>query len=105
MSLAGITDALVADLDGLGFGPPVNHVHNPLVYARAAWDKYCERYGQGPRDVLLIGNNPGPFGLSNSSKASLVSSLDCDTTASANARSRSGGTGEYDDSADNDDHP
>jgi single-strand selective monofunctional uracil DNA glycosylase len=61
--LKQITDDLVADLDGLAFGPPVTHVYNPLVYARQAWDLYCRRYGQGEREVLLLGMNPGPFGM------------------------------------------
>ncbi len=63
MNLARITDDLVADLDGLSFGPPVTHVYNPLVYARAPWDLYCARYGRGSRQVLLLGMNPGPFGM------------------------------------------
>jgi single-strand selective monofunctional uracil DNA glycosylase len=58
-----ITDALVADLDGLHFGPPVTHVYNPLVYARAPWDRYCQTYGEGRREVLLVGMNPGPWGM------------------------------------------
>ena len=61
--LAQITDDLIADLAPLTFGPPVTHVYNPLVYARPAWDLYVEKYGQGPREVLLLGMNPGPFGM------------------------------------------
>lgn len=61
--LKKITDELVKDLDGLTFGPPVTHVYNPLVYARAPWDQYCKLYGKGPREILLIGMNPGPFGM------------------------------------------
>lgn len=64
MSLQSITDDLVRDLDGLTFGPPVTHVYNPLVYARKPWDIYCEKYSQGRREVLLLGMNPGPFGMS-----------------------------------------
>lgn len=63
MSLSIITDDLIADLDGLTFRPPVTHVYNPLLYARAAWDAYCEKYGQGRREVLMIGMNPGPWGM------------------------------------------
>lgn len=63
MNLKQITDDLVAELAPLTFGPPVTHVYNPLVYAREAWDLYCEKYGQGPREVLMIGMNPGPFGM------------------------------------------
>ncbi len=61
--LAQITDDLVADLAELRFGPPVTHVYNPLVYARAAWDQYCARFGRGRREVLFLGMNPGPFGM------------------------------------------
>ena len=58
-----ITDDLVADLQGLTFALPVAYVYNPLVYARPSWDRYCERYGRGRRDVLMIGMNPGPYGM------------------------------------------
>ena len=64
MNLNDITDALVSDLDGLTFGPPVTHVYNPLIYARPAWNQYCEKYGTGPRKVLMLGMNPGPWGMS-----------------------------------------
>lgn len=62
-ALATITDDLVRELRPLGFGPPVTHIYNPLVYARAAWDVYCDRFGSGPKEVLLVGLNPGPFGM------------------------------------------
>ncbi|WP_373045976.1 uracil-DNA glycosylase family protein [Vulgatibacter sp.] len=57
------TDDLVAALRPLRFGPPVTHVYNPLEYARAPWDRYVERWGAGRREVLLLGMNPGPFGM------------------------------------------
>ena len=63
MNLARITDDLVADLDGLQFGLPTAYVYNPLVYARPAWDSYCNKFGRGRREVLLLGMNPGPFGM------------------------------------------
>ncbi len=62
-TLKAITDDLVADLERLSFAPPTAYVYNPLVYARAPWDIYCERYGQGRREVMLLGMNPGPFGM------------------------------------------
>jgi len=61
--LKQITDDLVAGLEGLIFSPPVTHVYNPLIYARKAWGMYCEKYGQGRREILLVGMNPGPFGM------------------------------------------
>jgi single-strand selective monofunctional uracil DNA glycosylase len=63
--LAAITAQVLAELQPLRFAEPVTHVYNPLIYARSAWDQYCEKYGQGPKDVLMLGMNPGPCGLSN----------------------------------------
>lgn len=60
---------IIADLAGLTFGPPVTHVHNPLTYARKPWGIYCETYGQGRREVLLMGMKSGPPGLSNADEA------------------------------------
>lgn len=56
-------DQLAKDLRGLSFGPPVTHVYNPLEYAREAHAAYLERYAQGPKRVLFLGMNPGPFGM------------------------------------------
>ena len=62
-----ITDDLLADLAGLAFAAPVTHVYNPLVYARAPWDVYCDRFGRGRPEALLVGMNPGPFGMAQTS--------------------------------------
>jgi len=69
MDLHAVTAALVDDLSGLRFGLPVSHVYNPLLYAAEPWRLYLERYGLAPRDVILLGMNPGPWGLSNSNEA------------------------------------
>ena len=50
-------------VDALRFSPPVAHVYNPLDYAWAAHRLYLERFGQGPKKVVLLGMNPGPFGM------------------------------------------
>ena len=63
MTLRTITDELVNELDALKFGAPVTHVYNPLVYARSAWNEYCDRYGSGRKKFILLGMNPGPFGM------------------------------------------
>lgn len=64
MSLHDITDELVTSLTPLRFSKPVTHVYNPLVYARASHDDYINKYGQGTKEVLLFGMNPGPWGMS-----------------------------------------
>ncbi|MGC9327570.1 MAG: uracil-DNA glycosylase family protein [Candidatus Hinthialibacter sp.] len=58
-----ITKWLVQHLSQLRFSPPVSHVYNPLEYAQKSYLKYARLYGQGQRDVLLIGMNPGPWGM------------------------------------------
>lgn len=63
MPLGIIADRFVSRLASLSFAPPVTHVYNPLSYARAGYDRYVERFGQGRREVLLIGMNPGPWGM------------------------------------------
>ena len=45
------------------FGSPVAHVYNPLDYAFAAHRQYLERYCRPQVQVLLVGMNPGPFGM------------------------------------------
>jgi single-strand selective monofunctional uracil DNA glycosylase len=47
----------------LSFAGAVAHVYNPLDYAWAAHEVYLRRYGAGPKRVLFLGMNPGPFGM------------------------------------------
>lgn len=63
-SLIEISRALAKRVEPLRFGPPVVCTYNPLTYARAPHERYLERYGAtSPREVLLVGMNPGPFGM------------------------------------------
>jgi single-strand selective monofunctional uracil DNA glycosylase len=63
MSLVRIAEDLVRALKPLRFGAPVTHVYNPLEYAWKAHKVYLERYGRGTREVVLLGMNPGPWGM------------------------------------------
>lgn len=47
----------------LHFGAPVTHIYNPLEYAWSAHRRYVERFGSGGASILLLGMNPGPFGM------------------------------------------
>jgi len=47
----------------LKFGRPVVHVYNPLEYAWAAHALYLRRFASGPKRVLFLGMNPGPYGM------------------------------------------
>lgn len=61
--MVAVGDALTRSLRALRFGSPVTHVYRPLVYARAPWVAYLERFASAPKEVLLLGMNPGPFGM------------------------------------------
>lgn len=60
---AAIARALARDVGTLAFAPPVEHVYNPLEYAFGAHGQYLERYCRPEAQVLLLGMNPGPFGM------------------------------------------
>lgn len=62
-TLARIAGELVRDLGRLDFGSPVAFVYNPLVYAREPHLAYLERYAKRGAGVLLVGMNPGPWGM------------------------------------------
>ena len=63
MTFDDIISGLLTDLEPLRFSEPVTHVYNPLIYARSAHDLYIRRYGWGPKEVILLGMNPGPWGM------------------------------------------
>jgi single-strand selective monofunctional uracil DNA glycosylase len=58
-----IFDDLLDDLEKLRFRPPVTHIYNPLAYARRPFSRYISRFGSPPKEVLLMGMNPGPWGM------------------------------------------
>ncbi len=63
MDLNAINDSLRQDLRPLRFGPPVTHVYNPLDYARRPYEMYLKRYADSSREIILVGMNPGPWGM------------------------------------------
>ena len=54
---------LRAETSRLKFKPPVTHVYNPLVYAWAPYEAYLQKFGATRKRVVLLGMNPGPFGM------------------------------------------
>jgi single-strand selective monofunctional uracil DNA glycosylase len=61
--LAGAAETLRRALSRLRFAPPVAHVYDPLGYACAPFAEYLRRYARGQKEVVLLGMNPGPFGM------------------------------------------
>ncbi len=58
-----ISRRLSRAVDRLSFGDPVTHVYNPLRYAREPHERFLERYARPGVEALLLGMNPGPFGM------------------------------------------
>jgi single-strand selective monofunctional uracil DNA glycosylase len=63
MQLVEIAEHLRRDAEQLRFTEPVTHVYNPLQYAWAPYRAYLERYGSAPKQAVLVGMNPGPWGM------------------------------------------
>jgi single-strand selective monofunctional uracil DNA glycosylase len=61
--LLQISRALGRAVSKLEFGEPVTHVYNPLRYAKRPHELYLSRFGAGPKEAVLVGMNPGPFGM------------------------------------------
>ena len=51
------------ETSSLAFAEPVTHVVNPLDYAWDLHEAWVRRWGASPRRVLLMGMNPGPWGM------------------------------------------
>jgi single-strand selective monofunctional uracil DNA glycosylase len=63
LSLVRISRELARAVGALRFEAPVSHVYNPLAYAWDPHAAYLERWGTGKKQVVLLGMNPGPFGM------------------------------------------
>jgi single-strand selective monofunctional uracil DNA glycosylase len=61
--LGDIARDLSTEVEKMVFAPPVTHVYNPLDYAWPAHHLYLEKFGHGPKEILFLGMNPGPWGM------------------------------------------
>ncbi len=61
--LIAAAQELSAHIGRLRFAAPITHIYNPLEYAWAAHEQYLRQFGGGPKRVLFLGMNPGPFGM------------------------------------------
>lgn len=58
-----IARTLSEEVDRLQFAEPVADVYNPLDYAAEAHASYLSRYCRPQAQILLLGMNPGPWGM------------------------------------------
>jgi len=57
------TAELRDEVTGLTFADPVAWVYNPLEYAWDLHAQYVTKWGNSKRRVLMLGMNPGPWGM------------------------------------------
>jgi single-strand selective monofunctional uracil DNA glycosylase len=63
VELIRISRRLADACDTLSFSEPVTHVYNPLRYAQDSVEQYLTKYGKKTGRVVLLGMNPGPWGM------------------------------------------
>lgn len=63
MSLLAAAADLRTTLAPLRFAAPVHQTYQPLDYAWERHSAYLQRFGQGPKRVVFLGMNPGPWGM------------------------------------------
>ncbi|MEM1448201.1 MAG: uracil-DNA glycosylase family protein [Planctomycetota bacterium] len=54
---------LAREVDAMEFAPPTAYVYDPLVYARKTAEAYLTRFAKPRPRALLLGMNPGPYGM------------------------------------------
>lgn len=54
---------LADELRPLRFSDPVTHTYLTLDYAAAGYEAYLEKFGATRKRVLMLGMNPGPYGM------------------------------------------
>ena len=61
--LIAAAQELSREVGALEFSDPVAYTYNPLDYAWEGHEAYIRKFGAGPKEVLYLGMNPGPFGM------------------------------------------
>ncbi|MDF1536527.1 MAG: single-stranded DNA-binding protein [bacterium] len=61
--LINIATTLSDQLRDLDLSPPISYVYDPTDHAREPLSRYFQKYGNTPRKVVLVGMNPGPWGM------------------------------------------
>jgi len=61
--LVELTRELADTVDGLSFAGTVHTVYNPLRYARTTCEQYLTRFGGRKGVAIMLGMNPGPWGM------------------------------------------
>ena len=64
---------LSRQLQSLSFHDPVHTIYDPMEYAAGVYYHFVHRFCQTPKAVLMLGMNPGPWGMAQTGVPSLLS--------------------------------
>lgn len=62
-TILAATNELCDAVDALRFDAPIANVYNPLRYAAQPHHRYIENFANSKKKVLILGMNPGPYGM------------------------------------------
>lgn len=54
---------LIQNSSSILFDPVVEYIYNPIDYAMDVHLKFVNTYCKGPKKLLYLGMNPGPWGM------------------------------------------
>ena len=71
--LMAIEEKLAEDLMKLTYEFPVEYVYNPIKHAKELHYNFLKRYYRnGPKPILFLGMNPGPWGMVQTGKLKIT---------------------------------
>ena len=71
--LMAIEEKLAEDLMKLTYEFPVEYVYNPIKHAKELHYNFLKQYYRtGPKPILFLGMNPGPWGMVQTGKLKTV---------------------------------
>jgi len=50
-------------METLDYGERIKYVYNPMNYAAQPYANYFRILGQPPKEIIMVGMNPGPWGM------------------------------------------
>ena len=61
--LIAASRVLADELRDLSFSDPVSHTYLTVDYAADGYESYLKKFGNSKKRVLMLGMNPGPYGM------------------------------------------
>ena len=63
MDLLRVTKRLSTSMEVFDYGERIKYIYNPMNYAARPYANYFRMFGQPPKEIIMVGMNPGPWGM------------------------------------------